>query len=327
MAEVQVHWRPSGGRGEYEHVPQDLLLGRNILIKPISVAGALLTTDAWGRIKDGKPRLRREDPNNRAILNVAPLIAALALLPDPMREDKGTVVLPLRDKGYVIRTITFGVEQTANNRAICTPHRMRILHDSNEIDLAERLMRVAKLLAAPGLPAQVQSDVAQYNSIVNGGVPLAALRLVASRLAKWFDAQPELNEILEAPSDDFIIEPANDEPEAIALTDLSADETKKRLVSHYRIDRSRKIRVAKVDLFTTQHGSVFCENCSFSFAAKYGHRGEGFIEVHHVQPLAALLPNVVTKLSDLMLLCANCHRMVHRKPLLSPAGLREITLM
>lgn len=68
MAEVQVHWRPSGGRGEYEHVPQDLLLGRNILIKPISVAGAVLTTDAWGRIKDGKPRLRREDPNNRAIL-------------------------------------------------------------------------------------------------------------------------------------------------------------------------------------------------------------------------------------------------------------------
>jgi hypothetical protein len=327
VAEVQVHWRPSGGRGEYEHVPQDLLLGRNILINPISVAGATLATDVWGRIKDGKPRLRREDPNNRTILNVAPLIAALALLPDPMREDKGELVLPLRDKGYVIRTVTFGVEQITNNRAVCTPHRLRILHDSNVIDLTDRLLRVASLLNTPGLPPQVQSDVTQYKSIVNGGTPLVALRVVASRLAKWFDEQPELNGLLEAPSDNFITEPTADEPEAIALSNLSVDETNKRLVSHYRIDRSRKIRAAKVDLFTKQHGSVFCENCSFSFGAKYGQRGQSFIEVHHVQPLAALLPNVVTKLSDLMLLCANCHRIVHRKPLLSPEGLREITVM
>ena len=327
MEEVNVHWRSSGGRGEYEHVPQDVLLGRNVLIKPLSVPGALLTTDVWGRIKDGKPRLRREDPGNRDILNIAPLIAALALLPDPIRQDKGTLVLPLHDKGYVIRTITFGVELTANNRAICTPRRLRILHDSNEIDLAERLMRVATLLATPGLPPQVQSDIAQYKSIVGGGIPVVGLREVASRLAAWFWAQPELNEVLEAPSDNFIAEEGKDEPEAIALTDLSADETKKRLVSHYRIDRNGKIRAAKVEVFVAQHGAVFCENCNFSFEAKYGERGKGFIEVHHVKPLAALLPNVVTKLSDLMLLCANCHRIVHRKPLLSPDGLREITLM
>jgi 5-methylcytosine-specific restriction protein A len=244
-----------------------------------------------------------------------------------MREDKGKLVLPLRDKGYVIRTITFGVEQVANNRAICTPHRLRILHDNNEIDLTERLMSIAALLAAPGLPPEIQSDAAQYKAIVSGGVPSVGLRQVASRLAAWFEAQPELNEVLEAPSENFIVETAKEEPEAIALTDLSVDETTKRLVSHYRIDRSPKIRAAKVDLFTAQNGSVYCENCTFSFEEKYGQRGKGYIEVHHVQPLAALLPNVVTKLSDLMLLCANCHRMVHRKPLLSPDDLRSITVM
>lgn len=327
MTEVQVHWRPSGGRGEYEYAPHDLLFGRNILVAAISVPGTILTTDVWGRIKDGKPRLRREDPNNRAILNVAPLIAALALLPDPIREDKGKLFLPLRDKSYVIRTVTFGIEPIGGSRAICTPRRLRILHDSNEIDLAERLLRVATLLNSPGLPRSVQSDVDEYKAIVSGGVPSIELRAVAHRLATWFESQPDLIELLEAPSDDFLAESSKEGGDVISLMDLSADETKKKLVSHFRIDRNRKIRQAKVDLFAAQNGSVFCENCSFSFEAKYGDRGKGFIEVHHVQPLAALLPNVVTKLSDLMLLCANCHRIIHKTPLLSPEGLQAITVM
>ncbi len=89
MPEVDLRWRPSGGRGEYEHVPQDILLGRNIIIDPVSVPNARIKTDAWGRIKDGKPRIRRENPNDRALLNVPQLIAALALLPIRSGKTKG----------------------------------------------------------------------------------------------------------------------------------------------------------------------------------------------------------------------------------------------
>ncbi len=107
---------------------------------------------------------------------------------------------------------------------------------------------------------------------------------------------------------------------------MTVDETKRRLVAHFRIDRNRKIRRAKIDLFRTKYGEINCENCSFDFEEKYGERGRGFIEVHHLLPLAALLPNSITSLSDLMLLCANCHRMVHRtKPLLDANTLRAIT--
>lgn len=54
-----------------------------------------------------------------------------------------------------------------------------------------------------------------------------------------------------------------------------------------------------------------CEVCGFSFVDRYGPGGEGFIECHHVVPLAAAAPRRVT-LRDLALVCPNCHRMLHR---------------
>jgi hypothetical protein len=327
LPHVDIHFRRSSGRGEYEHVPQEVLLDRQIVLNTISVPGAYLTTDAWGRIRDGKPRIRRANPNNRAILNVHQLIAALALLPDPIREDHGKVILPLRDKGYVIRTITLDAEIGDGSIAVCTPQSLRILHDSDTVDLVERLTRIAALLDRTDLPAPFASIAARYRAVVLSGVPSSELRGIADQLVQWLDGHPEVAEILEAPSDHFIDIPDAGTANVIDLTQLNVDETKRRLVSHFRIDRSRIMRTAKVGLFVKEHGGIYCENCSFSFETRYGQRGRGFIEVHHVQPLAALLPNTITRLSDLMLLCSNCHRMVHREqPLLTPTALREITI-
>ena len=39
----------------------------------------------------------------------------------------------------------------------------------------------------------------------------------------------------------------------------------------------------------------------------------GFIECHHNIPLHEKENERLTKLSDLSLLCSNCHRMIHRK--------------
>ena len=66
-----------------------------------------------------------------------------------------------------------------------------------------------------------------------------------------------------------------------------------------------------------------CEVCDFDFRATYGDLGEGFAECHHVLPLAELAPGTKTKLRDLAILCANCHRMAHRKGGVSLNGLRE----
>ncbi len=49
----------------------------------------------------------------------------------------------------------------------------------------------------------------------------------------------------------------------------------------------------------------------------------GFIECHHTKPVATLVEGEKTHLDDLVLVCANCHRMVHRgKPWLSIGELK-----
>lgn len=90
---------------------------------------------------------------------------------------------------------------------------------------------------------------------------------------------------------------------------------------HAAIERSSKVRT----LALAVHGST-CQLCGFSFAAAYGALGEGFAEVHHLKPLASLRRATrVDPATDLAVLCANCHRMVHRRdPPLTPDELGEI---
>lgn len=326
MPIVDVRWRPSKGRGEYEHVPGDVLLGRNVLLMPLIVDDVLIRTDVWGQARDGKPRLRRENPGDRSILNLPQLVSALALLPDSIREDKGEAVFPLRHKGYVISSIAFAADLQGDDVAVCTPLRMRILHDSGEIDLVARLKRVGGLLRGDLVPADALGVAARFLNLIDAGSASAELRICADELLRWISEDSEASSFLDSPSEAISEDSVAAGGVAIKLEEMSADETKRKLRAHYKIDRSRKIRAAKVEQFKTKYGAVYCENCSFDFSKKYGPRGDGFIEVHHVVPLAAILPNTVTYLTDLLLLCSNCHRMVHRhRPDLSPAELHGLT--
>lgn len=46
----------------------------------------------------------------------------------------------------------------------------------------------------------------------------------------------------------------------------------------------------------------------------YGSLGAGFIEVHHVKPLHLQDEEfIIDPATDLVCVCANCHRMLHRK--------------
>jgi hypothetical protein len=60
------------------------------------------------------------------------------------------------------------------------------------------------------------------------------------------------------------------------------------------------------------HGCV-CMACRFDFGAAYGPAGAGYAEVHHAMPLADYGVRKTDPAKDLVVLCANCHRMVHRK--------------
>ena len=81
----------------------------------------------------------------------------------------------------------------------------------------------------------------------------------------------------------------------------------RRAVVSRRIERDSAARREAIK----RHG-VQCQGCEFDFGAFYGPLGEGFIEVHHLQPLAERGKSETDPATELAVLCSNCHRMVHR---------------
>jgi putative restriction endonuclease len=97
----------------------------------------------------------------------------------------------------------------------------------------------------------------------------------------------------------------------------------------YKLHRHLERNCRIVDL-AKQHqlvetGRLECEVCHVDFNKVYVDVGEGFIEAHHLTPVSELGGKVKTRLSDLVLVCSNCHRMLHRRrPWLSRGELKEI---
>jgi 5-methylcytosine-specific restriction protein A len=61
------------------------------------------------------------------------------------------------------------------------------------------------------------------------------------------------------------------------------------------------------------HG-INCVICGFDFEEKYGDRGRGYIEIHHTKPLSSFdEEQIVDPKTDLVPVCSNCHRMIHRR--------------
>ena len=94
---------------------------------------------------------------------------------------------------------------------------------------------------------------------------------------------------------------------------------------HLYRERDQKIVSRKKRDVLAKVGRLECETCGFDFDRTYGDRGKGFAEVHHIKPVSKLRPGEKTKFSDLAILCANCHRMIHAtKDWLSLDELRTI---
>ncbi|MGW8972679.1 HNH endonuclease [Streptomyces platensis] len=104
--------------------------------------------------------------------------------------------------------------------------------------------------------------------------------------------------------------------------DFSAPEGRLLLRRHRARERNKGLRKKKIDSVLRKGGSLACEACGFDFEEVYGDRGAGYVECHHVVPLHEVGEGK-TRLSDLAVICANCHRMIHRRaPWPTPAELR-----
>jgi predicted HNH restriction endonuclease len=79
------------------------------------------------------------------------------------------------------------------------------------------------------------------------------------------------------------------------------------VVSHLQRERSRLLATERKILDNYE-----CQVCGLRFEELYGKLGADFAEAHHRVPLHKLGANVRTTLDDLITVCANCHRMLHR---------------
>ncbi|MGB8476364.1 MAG: DUF3578 domain-containing protein [Candidatus Acidiferrum sp.] len=107
---------------------------------------------------------------------------------------------------------------------------------------------------------------------------------------------------------DMSLDDEDDSPPGLDYEDAS------RFRMHKRIERNASLarKVKKLRGFA-------CEVCGVNFQKRYGSIGEGYIEAHHLKPLSSLngAKVAMNPEADFAVLCANCHRMVHRSGLVN----------
>jgi len=79
------------------------------------------------------------------------------------------------------------------------------------------------------------------------------------------------------------------------------------IVSVSRFEQDPRARAECIRIYGTA-----CLVCGFDFGKTYGPVGEGFIHVHHLNPLAKIgKRHSVNPREDLRPVCPNCHEMIH----------------
>ncbi len=116
--------------------------------------------------------------------------------------------------------------------------------------------------------------------------------------------------------------PPPDPPDLADTGSFSEGAEKRRL--HLIRERSPGVVRKAKELRARSDPALCCDACGFSYTERYGERGVGFIEAHHIVPHSKLRKGSRTRVEDLALLCANCHRMIHRDPMLTVQELQEL---
>ncbi len=92
--------------------------------------------------------------------------------------------------------------------------------------------------------------------------------------------------------------------------DAGASEGRENRRLHRARERNRALVKRKKEQVRAAGRPLACEACGFDFGATYGAIGEDYIECHHVNQLS-VVGESRTRLTDLALVCSNCHRMIH----------------
>ncbi len=173
---------------------------------------------------------------------------------------------------------------------------------------------------------RIFSAVYRYEGQVDEGVELQSIRFKK-------ELKSEFKEVFPHQTGDFSIALGNDLNHFLFVTKgtdaqefedgENYPEGRISYRTHRVYERNPKVVKKAKKLYFNKHGFYSCEVCGFRFDLRYGARGKDFIEGHHKKLVSEMKPGEKTNPRDIALLCSNCHRMIHRKPLMSVDGLRK----
>lgn len=208
--------------------------------------------------------------------------------------------------------------------------------DPRAVELSNRLRslpihpveRRSEKFRSPGSVSRKTADIETARPGYEGGQTRGS-KLDREVLADFIASPDAMHAVAEAirrdaAAGEFVVPPAPEIVDTVFPEGLEVREGRLLATRYFRRERDPRLRKRKIQSFLTTEERVRCEVCGFDFEAVYGARGVGYIEVHHVVPLH-VSGETTTKLSDLILLCSNCHRMIHTgRQWLHPDELRDL---
>lgn len=93
---------------------------------------------------------------------------------------------------------------------------------------------------------------------------------------------------------------------------------------HRHRERDPRVATKKRADHLRRNGRLSCELCGLEPQRSYGPLGAAVLECHHLRPLTD--GERVTRLADLMVVCANCHRLIHAQSPWPPAEALKLGL-
>lgn len=296
-------------------MPSDALKDRqiDIFLEDLNV---MIPSEVYGIKAQGKPRLRKLDSNNRSKLHLPQLIMSIARLPTPAREDlTHTVAFPLQNGSWVMDEMHFDVIEDDGIRSQLAPLWVTVRNSDYRIDLQDRFAAIA-------------ADLANIDDI----------RVKHPELA---DAIERHGDAVRAAQNSILIQVASDRVNALqeaifgltnaaSATKLEEAEAKPpveeeeiygvegRLLTRIHVYKERDkgfAARAKRHYKAINGGKLICECCGMDPVALYGANGERCMEAHHKIPIEELQPDSITRVDEMAIVCASCHRVIHsQKP-------------
>ena len=201
------------------------------------------------------------------------------------------------------------------------------VHSDFQVQLEDRLRAIAQDLAGinqiRAKDPRLADAVAAHGAEIAKGVNSSGLRRTADALIA---IKAELFGPTNAGSA-LVLMDADARPAVEAEEVITGKEGRILTRLHVYKERDRGVVKRAKDHYRrlAGDGKLACEACGMVAVDLYGADGERCIEAHHKVPIEELQPDSETRHSDLAMVCASCHRIIHsKKPCLTTPEVRAL---